>query len=52
MEQRDRGILYYHTGRWTEARADLSSYLAAEPLAQDAPVIQKLVDQMEASQDE
>jgi regulator of sirC expression with transglutaminase-like and TPR domain len=52
MEQRDRGILYYHTGRWTEARADLSRYLAAEPLAQDAPVIQKLVDQMEASQDE
>lgn len=47
MEQRDRGILYYHTGRWTEAKVDLSYYLDAVPLAQDADVIQRLIEQME-----
>lgn len=47
MEQRDRGILYYHTGRWTEAKADLSHYLDTVPLAQDADVIQRLIEQME-----
>lgn len=47
MEQRDRGILYYHTGRWTEAKVDLSHYLNIVPLAQDADVIQRLIEQME-----
>lgn len=47
MEQRDRGVVYYHIGRWTEAKVDLSHYLNTVPLAQDADVIQRLIEQME-----
>lgn len=47
IELRDRGILYYHTGRWTEAKQDLSIYLEESPTAEDASIIQRLIEQIE-----
>lgn len=45
-EKRDRGILYYHLERWTEARQDLENYLETLPTAQDAAIIRQILDQM------
>jgi regulator of sirC expression with transglutaminase-like and TPR domain len=47
MEQRDRGLLYYQTGRWTEATQDLENYLAQMPLAEDASIVQDLLRRMQ-----
>lgn len=47
LEQRDRGILYYQAGRWTEATQDLSNYLLHTPTATDAEFIQQLIERME-----
>lgn len=46
MEQRDRGLLYYQTGRWTESVQDLQNYLAQMPLAEDALIVQELLRRM------
>ncbi len=46
MELRDRGLLYYQQGRLTAASQDLESYLQIMPEAPDAPLIQKLLDQI------
>ncbi|MBE9177544.1 tetratricopeptide repeat protein [Oculatella sp. LEGE 06141] len=46
FERRDRGLLYYHLGRWTEATTDLEAYLMDMPTAQDTPVILQLLEQM------
>lgn len=46
MEQRDRGLLYYQTGRWIEAAQDLENYLAQMPLAEDALIVQELLRRM------
>lgn len=43
IEHRDRGILYYHLDRWTEARADLELYLSLAPTAEDEAVIEQLL---------
>lgn len=43
IEHRDRGILYYHLDRWTEARADLELYLSLAPAAEDEAVIEQLL---------
>jgi regulator of sirC expression with transglutaminase-like and TPR domain len=48
FERRDRGILYYHLGRWTEAIVDLEAYIADMPNAQDAKVILQLLEQIRA----
>ncbi|MBD1852153.1 SirB1 family protein [Leptolyngbya sp. FACHB-711] len=45
-DQRDRGLLYYQTGRWTEASQDLEDYLLQTPDAQDAVVVQELLRRM------
>lgn len=45
--QRDRGILYFQMGRWTEASQDLHNYLLQQPQAEDAIVIQELLRRME-----
>lgn len=45
-EKRDRGILYYHLERWTEARQDLENYLETLPTAQDAAIIRQILDRM------
>jgi len=47
IEQRDRGILYYQAGRWTEATQDLSNYLLHAPAATDAGFIRQLLERME-----
>lgn len=47
IEQRDRGILYYQAGRWTEATQDLSNYLLHAPTATDAGFIRQLLERME-----
>lgn len=47
-ERRDRGILYYQLGRWTEARSDLSIYVTNAPHAADAARIRQLLDQLDA----
>jgi regulator of sirC expression with transglutaminase-like and TPR domain len=46
IELRDRGILYYRLNRFTEARQDLEDYLALVPTAEDAAVIQEILDVM------
>jgi len=43
IERRDRGVLYYQQGRWTEARQDLESYLVNVPDAGDAELIRGLL---------
>lgn len=45
-ELRDRGILYYHVGRWSEAQQDLQEYLAQNPSPENIPLVHKLLDQM------
>lgn len=45
-ELRDRGILYYHLGQWVEAYQDLETYLAKVPDAEDAAIIQQMLNQM------
>ncbi len=44
LELRDRGVLYYHLNRLVEAQQDLENYLQLAPHAEDAPVIQDLLD--------
>jgi regulator of sirC expression with transglutaminase-like and TPR domain len=46
MERRDRGLLYYQLGRWEDARPDLEHYLAEMPAAQDAPLINQLLQRI------
>jgi regulator of sirC expression with transglutaminase-like and TPR domain len=46
LELRDRGLLYYHFNRWTEARQDLEIYLAKIPDAEDRTVIRRLLEQI------
>jgi regulator of sirC expression with transglutaminase-like and TPR domain len=43
LEQRDRGLLYYQLGRWTEAYQDLENYLNQMPTAGDAAVVRELL---------
>lgn len=47
VDQRDRGILYYQSGRWTEASQDLESYLSQLPTAGDAAAIRGLLQRMQ-----
>ena len=46
FELRDRGILYFRTNRWVEARQDLEAYLEAVPMADDLDTIRKLLDRI------
>jgi regulator of sirC expression with transglutaminase-like and TPR domain len=46
LEQRDRGLIYYQLGRWTEASQDLENYLAQMPTAEDAVVVRQLLKRM------
>ncbi|MDJ0704289.1 MAG: tetratricopeptide repeat protein [Leptolyngbyaceae cyanobacterium MO_188.B28] len=46
-ELRDRGLLYFHTGRLIEARQDLESYLNVQPAGEDAPQILRILQQIE-----
>lgn len=46
LEQRDRGLLYYQLGRWTEACQDLESYIHQMPTAGDAIVVRELLRRM------
>ncbi len=45
-EIRDRGLLSYQTGRFSQAIRDLETYLAQSPQALDADVIRGLLTQM------
>ncbi|MBE9014292.1 transglutaminase family protein [Pseudanabaenaceae cyanobacterium LEGE 13415] len=47
FELRDRGIIYFQTNRWIEARQDLEGYLDSVPNANDRDVIQQLLDRIE-----
>ena len=46
FELRDRGILYFRTNRWVEARQDLEAYLEAVPTADDRDTIRKLLNRI------
>ena len=47
-EQRDRGLLYFQLGRWTEAKRDLEEYLAVlPPMGQDILMIRELLRQID-----
>ncbi|MCY7320712.1 MAG: tetratricopeptide repeat protein [Phormidesmis sp. CAN_BIN36] len=46
FELRDRGILYFRTNRWIEARQDLEAYLEAVPMADDRDTIRKLLSRI------
>jgi len=48
-ELRDRGIIYFQTNRWIEARQDLESYLDSVPMANDRDVIEQLLDHIGGS---
>lgn len=45
-ELRDRGIIYFQTSRWIEAREDLERYLDRVPNANDRPIIEQLLDRI------
>lgn len=49
MELRDRGIVYYHLDRLTDAEQDLAAYLAFDPTAADASAIQTLLQAIRKS---
>jgi regulator of sirC expression with transglutaminase-like and TPR domain len=51
VDQRDRGILYYQSGRWTEASRDLESYLNQVPTAGDAAAIRGLLKRIQESEE-
>ncbi|WP_071190327.1 SirB1 family protein [Trichormus sp. NMC-1] len=46
LELRDRGLLYYQLGQFTQAIEDLQSYLAKVPEADDAVVIRQLLGKL------
>lgn len=46
LELRDRGLLSYQLGRWSQAAHDLEVYLAMLPNAEDAKTIRRLLDQL------
>jgi len=45
-ELRDRGLLYYQLGEPSKASQDLEMYLAMLPLAEDAEIISRLLEQL------
>ncbi|MEA5551386.1 SirB1 family protein [Anabaena cylindrica UHCC 0172] len=47
LEVRDRGLLYYKLGQFTQAIDDLQSYLAKVPDAEDATVIRQLLAKLD-----
>lgn len=49
LELRDRGILYYQVGRWTEASRDLELYLTRLPQAKDAATIRRLLERIRSN---
>lgn len=46
---RDHGLLCFQLERYVEARSDLETYLDLNPYADDAELIQKLIDELVAS---
>jgi regulator of sirC expression with transglutaminase-like and TPR domain len=46
IEIRDRGLIYYQLGYEPQAAQDLEIYLAMLPNAEDAPVIRRLLEQL------
>jgi regulator of sirC expression with transglutaminase-like and TPR domain len=44
---RDHGLLCFQLERYVEARSDLEAYLELSPYADDAELIQKLIDEMQ-----
>ncbi len=49
VEIRDRGLIYYQIGRWVAAVKDFETYLQKVPNAQDAPVIRRLLKQLDSN---
>ena len=49
VEVRDRGLIYYQIGRWVAAVEDFETYLQKVPNAQDAPVIRRLLKQLDSN---
>jgi len=49
VEVRDRGLIYYQIGRWVAAVDDFETYLQKVPNAQDAPVIRRLLKQLDSN---
>ncbi|NDJ16028.1 SirB1 family protein [Myxacorys almedinensis] len=48
FELRDRGVIYFRTDRWIEARQDLEAYLAIMPAADDRAIVQNLLTRIES----
>lgn len=46
LELRDRGVLNYRLHRYTAARQDFQQYLAIAPQAEDAQLIQEILDDL------
>jgi regulator of sirC expression with transglutaminase-like and TPR domain len=49
VEVRDRGLIYYQIGRWVAAVEDFETYLQQVPDAQDAPIIRRLLKQLDTN---
>lgn len=47
VELRDRGLLYYHLGKWPSACQDLQTYLIQVPNADDADSIRQMIERMQ-----
>lgn len=45
-ERRDRGLVAYQLGDWSQARLDLSQYLEQMPAAPDAVTLRQLLDRL------
>ena len=50
IELRDRGVLYYRLNRFGESRQDLKDYLELSPTAEDAAIVQRLLNQIEQAE--
>jgi regulator of sirC expression with transglutaminase-like and TPR domain len=46
QELRDRGLLCYELGRFSQAARDLETYLAESPNARDAHIIRHILSQL------
>lgn len=49
-ELRDRGLLYYQQGRWTEAYEDLTRYLVNAPTTEEAIALRQILKRIEGEE--
>lgn len=48
-ERRDRGLIAYQQGNWSQAKLDLQQYIEQMPTAPDASTIRQLIDRIDGA---